>query len=220
MCKEFLTIAICAPRRLHPCPSLADSFISSQNDDRCAACTSREEEVGDRRTNEELIESPLLTRTAIKSSEQKIKFDEIIKDLWNGKEHCPYHVLSTVREGSNSFPVTSKNLSDMEMDKEEDKDGVEKSLTASSGEDVISDNVSEASSNATHGSNGSLNSNASQESKKKDTIDLGRKVGLQASIWANAPDKSPKGIKHTSSPQVQSPVKRQKAATPKDPRRE
>ncbi|KAL7908272.1 hypothetical protein GGI35DRAFT_453756 [Trichoderma velutinum] len=247
MCKEFITIAICAPQKapsmsftcgqlhlvaerrqvcdkatgsclcfvgtcgaLESIPSSEGIPIASLKSIRCVACTAREEEVGDRRSNGELIGSPLLTRTAIKSPEEEQNFNKIIKGLWNGKEECPYHITSITREQSNNVPFI---IVKHDVDMEKDKDISNELHTASLVEEIADDNVSEASSNATHGSNGSLNSNLSQESKKKkDNNGLGRKVGLQASIWANAPAKTAERKKHIASPQFQSPVKRQKPA--------
>ncbi|KAH0527194.1 hypothetical protein TsFJ059_002219 [Trichoderma semiorbis] len=138
-------------------------------------------------------------------------FKAIIKSLWNGEQECPYHTMLTTRETSEDTPVTTKLVLDADMDQDE---GVSKDLhIADFHEEVADDNVSETSSNATHGSNGSLASNLSQESSKKNKKDnsgLGRKVGLQASIWANAPAKTPERKKHIGSPKSRSPVKRQK----------
>lgn len=198
---------------LESIPSTLAIPISSLRSIRCVACTTREEEIGDRRSNEELIDSPLLTRAAVKSPEDLQHFKEIIKSLWNGENECPYHTMLTTRETSEDPPVITKLVSDADMKKDE---GISKELpTASIHEEVAEDNVSEASSNATHGSNGSLASNLSQESsKKKDNSGLGRKVGLQASIWANAPAKTPERKKHIGSPKSRSPVKRQKPVAP------
>ncbi|KAF3074356.1 hypothetical protein CFAM422_003375 [Trichoderma lentiforme] len=252
MCKEYTTIAICAPQKapsmsftcgqlhqvvdrrqvcdkatgsctcfigtcgvLESIPTTLAIPIASLKSIRCVACTAREEEIGDRRSNEELIDSPLLTRAAVKSSEDMQHFKAIIKSLWNGEQECPYHTMLTTRETSEDTPVTTKLVLDADMDKDE---SVSKDLhIADFHEEVADDNVSEASSNATHGSNGSLASNLSQESSKKNKKDnsgLGRKVGLQASIWANAPAKTPERKKHIGSPKSRSPVKRQKPVAP------
>ncbi|KAL6837131.1 hypothetical protein V8C40DRAFT_260159 [Trichoderma camerunense] len=99
--------------------TLSIPIASLKKSIRCVACTAREEEVGDRRSNEELIDSPLLTReavkspedvrrsneelidsplltrTAVKSPEDVQHFKEIIKGLRNSREECPYHTTST-----------------------------------------------------------------------------------------------------------------------------
>ncbi|KAL7957295.1 hypothetical protein V8C34DRAFT_314974 [Trichoderma compactum] len=250
MCKEYTTMAICAPQKapsmsftcgqlhlvverrsvcdkatgscicfvgtcgvLESVPSTQGIPITALKSIRCVACTVREEEVGDRRSNEELIESPLLTRTAVKSPEEMQKFNEIIKSLWNGERECPYHTMLTTREESNDTPLIIKHASDVDIVKDRDIDISNEPHAANVAEEIADDDVSEASSNATHGSNGSLTSNLSQESKKKnDNSGLGRKVGLQASIWANASAKTPDRKKHVGSPKSQSPVKRQKPA--------
>ncbi|KAK4061064.1 uncharacterized protein Triagg1_10491 [Trichoderma aggressivum f. europaeum] len=252
MCKEFTTIAICAPEKapsmsftcgqlhlvverrqvcdkatgscicfvgtcgtLESIPSTQGVPITALKSIRCVACTVREEEVGDRRSNEELIESPLLTRTAVKSPEDLQLFNEVIKSLWNGEGECPYHTMLTTREKSYDSPIIIKHTSAVDIGKHKDVDICDEPHTTSPREEVADDNVSEASSNATHGSNGSLTSNLSQEStKKKDNGGLGRKVGLQASIWANASAKTPERKKHVASPRTQSPVKRQKPVVP------
>ncbi|KAL6695745.1 hypothetical protein J3F84DRAFT_408770 [Trichoderma pleuroticola] len=243
MCKEYTTIAICAPQKapsmsftcgqlhlvvdrrqvcdkaigscicfvgtcgvLESVPSTVGIPMTSLKSIRCAACTAREEEVGDRRSNEELIDSPLLTRTAVKSPEDLEKFNVIIKSLWNGEGECPYHTMLTTREKIDDSPNITKHVSHVDIG----KDTVH---TTSIHEEMVDDNVSEASSNATHGSNGSSTSNLSQESKKKkDNSGLGRKVGLQASIWANAQAKTPERKKHVASPRTRGPVKRHKPA--------
>ncbi|KAM6477014.1 hypothetical protein HDV62DRAFT_402244 [Trichoderma sp. SZMC 28011] len=249
MCKEYTTIAICAPQKapsmsftcgqlhqvvdrrqvcdkatgscicfvgtcgvLESIPSTLAIPISSLRSIRCVACTAREEEIGDRRSNEELIDSPLLTRAAVKSPEDMQHFKEIIKSLWNGENECPYHTMMTTREKTHDTPIINKHA-DVDIGKDADIDISIEVRTASLQEEVADDNVSEASSNATHGSNGSLASNLSQESikkNKKDNSGLDRKVGLQASIWANAPAKTPERKKHIGSPKSRSPVKRQK----------
>ncbi|KKO99655.1 hypothetical protein THAR02_08239 [Trichoderma harzianum] len=251
MCKEYTTIAICAPQKapsmsftcgqlhqvvdrrqvcdkatgscicfvgtcgvLETIPSTLAIPIASLKSIRCVACTTREEEIGDRRSNEELIDSPLLTRAAVKSTEDMQHFKAIIKSLWNGEDECPYHTMLTTRETSEDTPVIPKLVSVADMNTNE---SISKEVPiADVHEKVADDNVSEASSNATHGSNGSLASNLSQESSKKKNEDsgLGRKVGLQASIWANAPAKTPERKKHNGSPKSQSPVKRQKPVVP------
>ncbi|PTB53312.1 hypothetical protein M431DRAFT_509601 [Trichoderma harzianum CBS 226.95] len=252
MCKEYTTIAICAPQKapsmsftcgqlhqvvdrrqvcdkatgscicfvgtcgtLETVPSTLSIPIASLKSIRCVACTAREEEIGDRRSNEELIDSPLLTRAAVKSPEDMQHFKEIIKSLWNGEEECPYHTMMATREKTSDTPIITKHASDVDIGKDADIDISIEVHTAGLQEDIDDGNISEASSNATHGSNGSLTSNLSQQSnKKKDNSGLGRKVGLQASIWANAPAKTPERKKHIGSPKSRSPVKRQKPVAP------
>ncbi|KAL7931882.1 hypothetical protein V8C35DRAFT_308800 [Trichoderma chlorosporum] len=256
MCKEHVTIAICAPQKapsmsftcgklhlvaenrqvcdkatgsclcfvgtcgvLETVPTTEGLPISSLKSIRCAACTSREEEIGERRSNEELIGSPLLIRSAITSPEQKEKFDGIMKSLWNGSHQCPYHFTSILREESNAVVVKSDMDMEKHGDKDADKDADKESPFVGHEEETIGDNLSEASSNATHGSNNSDSTEASQESKKKeDNNGLGRKVGLQASIWAEAPNKAPESKKHTGSPRLQSPIKRQKEEVSQGPK--
>lgn len=201
---------------LESVPSTQGIPIKSLKSIRCVACTAREEEVGDRRSNEELIESPLLTRTAVKTPEEMQQFNEVIKSLWNGEAECPYHTMLTTREKSDDSPIIIKHASDVDIVKDKGIDISNEPQAANVTKEIAEDNVSEASSNATHGSNGSLTSNLSQESKKKnDNSGLGRKVGLQASIWANASAKTPERKKHVASPRTQSPVKRQKPAVVK-----
>lgn len=236
MCKEYITIAICAPQKapsmsftcgqlhlvaesrqvcekaagaclcfvgtcgvIQNVPSTEGILISSVKSIRCASCTSREEEVGERRTNEELIGSPLLTRTAVKSPEEMQKFKAIIKNLWNGGKQCPYHALLTVREQSDSAPVVNKHASDMDKD----EDSIDEPPVVSPREEIADGNVSD----------GSNHSNVSKESKRKDNNSLGRKVGIEASIWANEKEKPPGRTERTSPPRFQTPAKRQKQET-------
>lgn len=57
---------------------------------RCADCTMREDEVGDRRHGRDLLESPLLTRSPVAKDELE-RFMTTLHALWRGKEACIYH---------------------------------------------------------------------------------------------------------------------------------
>ncbi|KAH7148327.1 hypothetical protein EDB81DRAFT_932667 [Dactylonectria macrodidyma] len=59
---------------------------------RCASCTKREDDTGDRRHGEEIINSPLLQRPAIPGGEDVHRqFQATLKNLWGGKPSCPFH---------------------------------------------------------------------------------------------------------------------------------
>ncbi|KAF5021777.1 hypothetical protein F66182_6152 [Fusarium sp. NRRL 66182] len=71
---------------------------------RCAGCTAREDQTGDRRDSKEILESVLLQRPAIeKQSLEKHMAD--LKDLWRNKAACPYHIKTNSESPMNS-PVT------------------------------------------------------------------------------------------------------------------
>ncbi|KAF4452439.1 hypothetical protein F53441_4719 [Fusarium austroafricanum] len=69
---------------------------------RCVECTPREDNVGNRRTSQEILESPLLQRAAVDEAAWP-KQAELLRGLWRGKSGCPYHVgaLNTI----NGAPV-------------------------------------------------------------------------------------------------------------------
>lgn len=57
---------------------------------RCATCVVREDNVGDRRSGREILESPLLERPAIDKA-SKENHARLLSSLWRGKATCPYH---------------------------------------------------------------------------------------------------------------------------------
>ncbi|KAL2214560.1 hypothetical protein CC79DRAFT_1328452 [Sarocladium strictum] len=57
---------------------------------RCLACTKREDHVGAARSHRELLESPLLSRSAVLPSEQDSSV-EFVRGLWKGADMCPFH---------------------------------------------------------------------------------------------------------------------------------
>ncbi|KAM0246861.1 hypothetical protein ACHAP5_004483 [Fusarium lateritium] len=57
---------------------------------RCAICVVREDNVGDRRSGREILESPLLERPAIDKA-GKENHARLLNSLWRGKAACPYH---------------------------------------------------------------------------------------------------------------------------------
>jgi hypothetical protein len=57
---------------------------------RCATCVVREDNVGDRRSGREILESPLLERPAIGKA-SKENHARLLNSLWRGKTTCPYH---------------------------------------------------------------------------------------------------------------------------------
>ncbi|KAL7931578.1 hypothetical protein V8C35DRAFT_329562 [Trichoderma chlorosporum] len=69
--------------------------------------------------------------------------------------NASYHFKPILREESHAVVVNIKQLSDMDVDKHEDKDANKESSVIGPEEETIGDNISEASSNATHGSNDS-----------------------------------------------------------------
>ncbi|KAM0255523.1 hypothetical protein ACHAQJ_005670 [Trichoderma viride] len=227
MCKEYLTIAVCAPQKaphmsftcgkLHlvaerrevcdkatgkclcfvgTCGSLENIssakgvVFSSLKPIRCAGCTSREEEVGDRRSKEELIASPLLTRAAIQTPEEMKEFEVILKKLWGGKSQCPFHappaISEEVVEDANETAAANTHVK------------VVVKLPAVKSSEVTDGHASDQSSQS---------SNSSMKSKHSNG--LGRKVGIESSIWADAKDEAPQRG-HKSPPRFKTPRQLQK----------
>ncbi|KAK7425141.1 hypothetical protein QQX98_000055 [Neonectria punicea] len=62
---------------------------------RCAHCTLREDAVGERRSAQEILESPLLQRHALPVGDTGSfrKHQDILKGLWGGESSCPFHVV-------------------------------------------------------------------------------------------------------------------------------
>jgi hypothetical protein len=61
---------------------------------RCAECTTREDNVGDRRNAKQIIESPLLQRIPIDPMDDFVskKHSAMLQDLWGGASTCPFHL--------------------------------------------------------------------------------------------------------------------------------
>lgn len=220
MCREYLTIALCAPQKapkmsftcgkLHLVVSKRETCdkatgkclcfvgscgliqpvapdegipLSSVQTLRCAPCTSREEEIGSRRTKEELINSPLLTRTAIKTPEEMQNFQAILKNLWDGKAQCPFHAPpspspSATKQEIESVEAANDHVSDIDVDST-----TTTSTVTTPTEDKIDGNVSDESSSR---------STSTSSNKAKQGSGLGRKVGIESSIWATAKEEAPK----------------------------
>ncbi|KAH6968228.1 hypothetical protein DER45DRAFT_606964 [Fusarium avenaceum] len=64
--------------------------LSSISKIRCATCVVREDNVGDRRSGREILESPLLERLAVDKA-GKENHARLLNSLWRGKAACPYH---------------------------------------------------------------------------------------------------------------------------------
>ncbi|KAK7431849.1 hypothetical protein QQZ08_001467 [Neonectria magnoliae] len=62
---------------------------------RCAHCTTREDAVGERRSAQEILESPLLQRHALPVGDSGSfrKHRDILKGLWGGEPSCPFHAV-------------------------------------------------------------------------------------------------------------------------------
>ncbi|KAJ4122739.1 hypothetical protein NW768_010181 [Fusarium equiseti] len=62
---------------------------------RCASCTTREDNVGDRRQDREILESALLQRPVIPDAAWE-EHSSLLKKLWHSKHTCPYHPDASV----------------------------------------------------------------------------------------------------------------------------
>lgn len=238
MCQEYHTTAICASQKRHSmsvtCANLhhvakkrilCDKAIgkclcflgtcgklevissseiiplSSLEAIRCEACTKREDEVGDRRSKQELVESPLRNRTAFQMPEEKEAFETIIKNLWDGKAECPFHA-------SPSLKINSRSV--------DDADVFEKVATETdTGYKIIVKLPPAMAPAATNGHSPGLQNN------KQQSNGLGRKVGIECSIWANAKDESPKKHQHNNRSKSKGEIKRPpRSRTPRQPHKQ
>ncbi|SPJ70618.1 uncharacterized protein FTOL_00346 [Fusarium torulosum] len=75
---------------------------------RCATCVVREDNVGDRRSGREILESPLLERPAIGKT-GKENYARLLNSLWRGKSACPYH-SEDMSEFSISHAINDKSV--------------------------------------------------------------------------------------------------------------
>ncbi|KAL6898633.1 hypothetical protein GGI43DRAFT_384922 [Trichoderma evansii] len=201
MCQEHHTTAICASQKRHSMSVTCGNLhhvakerilevissseiipISSLEAIRCEACTKREDEVGDRRSKQELVESPLLNRTAFQMPEEKEVFEAIIKNLWDGKAECPFHT------------APSPNINSGTVDAVGDADVSDQTATETdtgTGDKIIVSLLAAKTPEATNGHSTGLKNN-------KQSNGLGRKVGIECSIWANAKDEPPKKQQHNN----------------------
>ncbi|CAG7555874.1 unnamed protein product [Fusarium equiseti] len=69
--------------------------LSSVTKVRCASCTTREDNVGDRRQDREILESALLQRPAIPDAAWE-EHSKRLHKLWHSKATCPYHPDASV----------------------------------------------------------------------------------------------------------------------------
>ncbi|RSL60107.1 hypothetical protein CEP53_005562 [Fusarium sp. AF-6] len=252
MCKEFITIALCAPAKA---PSLSftcgrfhmiaarrlvcdrargacscffgtcgvtekitDTIgidMSSVSKIRCAECTMREDNVGDRRTPQQVIDSPLLQRIAIDPRDDFMnkKHAAMLRDLWGNQSSCPFHVdaemakqpLASVvtdeRKNSNNRPFTPQSRDAL----------VSKSPSMS--RDTVDNGWSSAGSTSSPKDKASRKSNASPTG----IASVDSLVGLKSSRWATAPDepakrpmrKQPSPLQKQFSPQQRQPSPQQ-----------
>ncbi|KAK5989366.1 hypothetical protein PT974_10885 [Cladobotryum mycophilum] len=75
---------------------------------RCVGCTAREDQVGERRHGQELIDSPLLVRNPCASAAALERFLESIKEIWGGSHACPFHA----NDASQSDQATASGSED------------------------------------------------------------------------------------------------------------
>ncbi|GKU04975.1 hypothetical protein FLAG1_07770 [Fusarium langsethiae] len=68
---------------------------------RCTSCTAREDAVGDRRKNQEVLESVLLDPSAVHyvDVDRKVK---LLSQLWHQKSDCPYHAEGPVIDSASA----------------------------------------------------------------------------------------------------------------------
>ncbi|KAM5352779.1 hypothetical protein ACJ41O_005501 [Fusarium nematophilum] len=75
---------------------------------RCASCTVREDNVGDRRKGREILESRLLQRPAVDLRDAVAckQHNDTLMELWGGKKGCPFHAESRPVSAHSSVPST------------------------------------------------------------------------------------------------------------------
>ncbi|KAJ4318714.1 hypothetical protein N0V84_006707 [Fusarium piperis] len=166
---------------------------------RCAECTVREDNVGDRRTPKEIIESPLLQHIPIDPKDTFVtkKHTAMLHELWGNTSTCPYHVqpamaiqspVSTAKvetKQSNGRPTTPKTI----------EEPASKSPTMS--HDTVDDGWSAPIASSSQRDKLSRKSSASPTG----IASLDSTVGLKSSRWAPKASEQP----------VQRPAKQQPA---------
>ncbi|KAH7149090.1 hypothetical protein B0J13DRAFT_662901 [Dactylonectria estremocensis] len=147
---------------------------------RCASCTKREDNTGDRRDGKEIIDSPLLQRPAIpRDEETQRQHRATLKGLWEGNDTCPFHVIANTTGSSTekADTVTTKN------DASENEPAAPNNTKVTVTPDVKQTNNNVAPSTINNG--------------------LVTGVGLQSSHWANAPPAPPSMTRTVRSPRYQ-----------------
>ena len=70
--------------------------LAELNKVRCVQCTEKQDDVGDGRKGQEILESPLLDRDPISISDENArdKYFAKLKSLWGDQPACPYHAIA------------------------------------------------------------------------------------------------------------------------------
>ncbi|RSL63584.1 hypothetical protein CEP54_005126 [Fusarium duplospermum] len=259
MCKEFITIALCAPAKApslsftcgrfhmvaakrHVCDrargactcffgtcgiieKITDTMgidLSSVSKMRCAECTMREDNVGDRRTPQQVIDSPLLQRIAIDPRDDFVskKHAAMLRDLWGNKASCPFHVGP---DNSNPVPVAAPTVNDGR------NNSSQRPFTPKSQDEPARNSLSMSRDTVDNGwsSPGGTSSPKEKGSRKSNASPTGiasvdSLVGLKSSRWATAPKepvkrpmtKQPSPQQKQFSPQQPSAQQQRRASTP------
>ncbi|RSL84037.1 hypothetical protein CEP51_004153 [Fusarium floridanum] len=227
MCKEFITIALCAPAKA---PSLSftcgrfhmvaarrlvcdrargacscffgtcgitekitDTIgidMSSVSKIRCAECTMREDNVGDRRTPQQVIDSPLLQRIAIDPRDDFMnkKHAAMLRDLWGNQSSCPFHVdLEMAKQPLVPAVTDERNNSENRPFTPQSQDALV-SKSPSMSRDTVDNGWSSAGGTSSPKDKASRKSNASPTG----IASVDSLVGLKSSRWATASDEPAK----------------------------
>ncbi|KAL2675652.1 hypothetical protein Neosp_011842 [[Neocosmospora] mangrovei] len=186
---------------------------------RCAECTTREDNVGDRRDAKQIIESPLLQRIPIEPTDDFVnkKHSAMLYELWGGARTCPFHPqpqmprqlsTSTVNvqtKRSDERPVTPQtNDESATNSRPMSRDSVDKGWTSQAA------------------TNNSSKSKLSRKSSASPTgiASVDSVVGLGSSRWApkNFEEAAARSIKKQSPPQKQRSPLHQQSSPPSQKR--
>lgn len=169
---------------------------------RCAECTIREDNVGDRRTPQEIIESPLLQRIPIDPKDAFVtkKHAAMLHELWKNAPNCPYHaqatmalqrpasVVATEPNRSNERPATPKTHEEPTSNSPSmSHDTVDDGWTAPIASSSQKDNSSRKSSASPTGKDIQHNTSTVLQSTnlpRPGIASIDSTVGLKSSRWA------------------------------------
>ncbi|KAF4976017.1 hypothetical protein FZEAL_7273 [Fusarium zealandicum] len=164
---------------------------------RCASCTDCEDNVGDRRSGREILESVLLQRPAIDQSDSLFceKNDALLRALWGKKSSCPFHaeISSTAAESAAAQPVADEPTAARHSEIAEHQDAQPSFESAVQATAEVPQPENDTSSDSWTAPTSVPGSPAKQDQPCTPSFDsdirngLERVVGLETSRWATKP---------------------------------
>ncbi|EEU48267.1 uncharacterized protein NECHADRAFT_75662 [Fusarium vanettenii 77-13-4] len=187
---------------------------------RCAECTTREDNVGDRRDAKQIIESPLLQRIPIEPTDDFVnkKHSAMLHELWGGARTCPFHLQPDRprQPSASTVNVQTKRFDERPVTPQTNDESVTKSHSMSR-DSVDKGWTSQAATN---------NSSKSKLSRKSSASPTGiasvdSAVGLGSSRWApkNLEEAAARSVKNQSPPTQKRPSPLQKQSSPPSQKR-